>query len=365
MNKLLIVLFFPLFSLAQNTGIPKGVKANFSISGTITGLPDSTMVFLAHPGKSETLAVDYAKGGRFNLFGNVENADIYQLSFIGYENVADVFLGKDKVTVTGNINDLKKLKIIGSPSQKDYELYQSRFEPVKNKLNTLVTKINATTPGTGRDSLITNFEKAKGSVLQLVNLFVKEKPTSPVSAFVIYITSPVSDDPAGLEKTYNMLSGEGKQSFYSKELEKLIAGSKIGKVGTIAPDFSQPDSTNKPVTLSSFKGKYVLVDFWASWCGPCRMENPAVVAAYNAFKDKNFTILGVSLDQNRDKWLQAIQADNLTWTHVSDLKYWQNAAAQLYKISGIPANMLIDPNGKIIARDLRGEALYATLQQLL
>ena len=365
MKKLLIFLLFPLWSIGQNNTNIAGAQSNFSITGSITGLPDSTMVFLAHPGSSEILAVDYAKKGKFNLFGNVENPDIYQLSFIGFQEVKEVFLGKDKLTVTGNVKGLKNLQFVGSGAQKDYELYQTRFNAVKTKLNTLVAKINQTTPGAERDALINDFENSKKLVLKQVDLFVKEKPSSPVSSFVIYITSPVSNDPAGLEKTYNLLSEKGKSGFYANEVQKMISSSKIGLVGTMAPDFSQPDSANKPVSLSSFKGKYVLVDFWASWCGPCRMENPAVVAAYNAFKDKNFTILGVSLDQNRDKWLQAIQADNLTWNHVSDLKYWQNAAAQLYHITGIPANMLIDPSGKIIARDLRGEALYGTLQELL
>ena len=121
----------------------------------------------------------------------------------------------------------------------------------------------------------------------------------------------------------------------------------------------------KNVSLSSFKGKYVLVDFWASWCRPCRAENPNVVNAYNQYKNKNFTVLGVSLDQAKPNWLQAIQADNLTWTHVSDLQFWNNAVAQLYHIQSIPANMLIDPTGKIIARDLRGEDLNRKLSELL
>jgi peroxiredoxin len=365
MKNLLLLLLLPAFSFAQSTFQAAGASDKFSISGTITGLPDSTMVYLAHPGSSEILAVDYAKKGKFNLFGDVTNPDIYQLSFIGFEEVKDVFLSKGKLNVTGTVKGLKTLKFVGSGAQQDYELYLTRFDAMKNKLNKLVATINKMPAGAGRDSLINVFENTKKATLRQVDLFVKAKPSSPVSAFVVYITTPLSNDPAGVEQAYNLLSAEGKSSFYGKEVDKIISSSKIGLVGMIAPDFAQPDSANNPVTLSSFKGKYVLVDFWASWCGPCRMENPAVVTAYNAFKDKNFTIFGVSLDQNRDKWLQAIKADNLTWTHASDLKYWQNEAAQLYKISGIPANMLIDPSGKIIARNLRGEQLYGTLQQLL
>ena len=137
-------------------------------------------------------------------------------------------------------------------------------------------------------------------------------------------------------------------------------------LGAIAPDFTQDDVNGTPVSLSSFKGKYVLIDFWASWCGPCRAENPNVVKAYNKFKSKNFTIIGVSLDKPEGKadWLAAIKNDGLAWTQVSDLKFWSNEVALQYAVQSIPHNFLLDPTGKIIAKDLRGNDLDKKLTEI-
>ncbi len=355
MKKLLLFgLLLPAFVIAQN---------GFSVKGNIKGLKDSTLVFLQN-GMGATIAQDYAKKGLFTLKGKLDNPDLFQLSFIGYKDNVELFINNENVTVTGEAAKLKSSLVAGSALHADYKFFLSGFTPLSDKLGKMVPLINAEKEGKKRDSLIAVFTATRSKLSAVVDNFLKAKPASAVSSFVLFQLNKLYE-PAVVEEKYNALQSSAKNIAYAREIEKIISASKVGGIGTMATNFTQNDTANVPVSLSSFKGKYVLIDFWASWCRPCRMENPNVVTAYNTFKDKNFTVLGVSLDQAKDNWLKAIAVDNLTWTHVSDLQYWNNAVAKMYNIQSIPANMLIGPDGKIIGKDLRGEELQQKLKELL
>ena len=215
-----------------------------------------------------------------------------------------------------------------------------------------------------------NFVAAGTSYLKKEELrkkYIQENPDSYFSLQALKDLAGISIDVAKTEPLYKQLSERLKNTADGKSFAQLINQARAIQIGEIAPDFTQNDVNDNPVKLSDFRGRYVLLDFWASWCAPCRGENPHLVKVYDAYKDKNFAILGVSLDQPNKKqdWLAAIEKDGLKWTNVSDLNSWQNQAAQLYGIRAIPQNFLIDPTGKIIARDLRGDKLSKVIETLI
>jgi peroxiredoxin len=339
----------------------------FTITGNLKGLPAKTRVVYTDLNGKDTFAKGTAVNGVFTLKGKLADADSRLLVFPDANKRLVLFIGNDNVTVNGDLNTGLGFSITGSQTQKDYEEFLYYLKPVNDNVNFFFSQLQQGRTQGAKDSALIQLNAVYSLYQQMVDQFVQRRPTSPMSALLIaysYQTDPNKSAETASNRI-KFLKGDALKSKYAVELSDELMAAKIGAVGTEALDFKQNDVNGKPISLSSFKGKYVLLDFWASWCGPCRAENPNVVSAYNKYKDKNFTVLGVSLDQDKQSWLQAIAADKLTWTHVSDLQYWSNAVAQMYRIQSIPQNFLIDPNGKIIGKNLRGEELQAKLKELI
>ncbi|HEY0652005.1 MAG TPA: TlpA disulfide reductase family protein [Chryseosolibacter sp.] len=295
----------------------------------------------------------------------------YRINFYN-KQVVNVILDKTNVEVNVDGNSAQGFfEVVGSPDldliRKVQDLQaQANSAPEVERINkdwqVAVQNKNEQKIGQLQAEYLQVLKKYNDQVAQLM---VQNSP----SLAVINLLQAGTLDKDQYFTTYvtvaEKLKKEWPAYFHSKNFVAFVDKLKSTAIGQVAPEISLPDPDGKIVTLSSMRGKYVLVDFWAKWCGPCRQENPNVVKAYNRFKDKGFTVFGVSLDRNREDWLKAIQDDGLTWTHVSDLKFWQSEAAKTYSITGIPFSLLLDPNGVIIAKNLRGAALHKKLEEVL
>lgn len=351
----LLLCFISFAAAAQNKLIVKG---------KLKGLRDSTLVFITDVNNpTDTLAKAVASGERFQMRGNLKEPALVNVS-LGADKPLMTFLSNSTVRITGKAGQLDKLKITGSASHKDFAEFQNTFDPLFKRLMAVNQQLQY---GQRSDSLMDVATKKRDTIQFEIDKFVNKHKSSPVSAFLLAATFQLNDDVLLTEKRFNELRPVATGNMYGNFLKETIAEAKITAIGSVAAEFTQADTSGNPVSLSSFRGKYVLLDFWASWCGPCRQENPNVVATYQKFSGKNFTVLGISLDRpgQKDKWLQAIYDDRLTWTHVSDLQFWNNAVAQQYRVQSIPQNFLIGPDGKILAKNLRGPALENKLCEIL
>jgi peroxiredoxin len=373
-NVSVLLALLPLLGTAQSPA--------FQLSVHLKKLAAPAKVYLAYrQGDNEIIDSAAGNNGIFQFKGRVSepakavlvlDRTLTGLHVTRKSDMKAVFLENLSIQVTGE-ERMKDAVITGSPLTKQYEAYYKAVKAPSQKVVDSLDEVYMAAPAEQKkDNAYTKQLMAAAAAAldarkQLQYEFIKHYPDSYISLDALYELVSGQADEDTLISLYKGLSEKMRKTEQGVVLNKKINGDPLTAVGAMAPDFTQNDVNDHPVKLSDFKGKYVLLDFWASWCGPCRAENPNVVKAYNQYKDKNFTVLGVSLDKQnkKDAWMAAIQADGLTWTQVSDLQFWNNAVARKYSIQAIPQNFLIDPNGRIIAKNLRGEALQQKLAELL
>jgi len=345
-------------------------EPHYVVSGNITG-GDSVTVVLQKRVGTETVILDSAMilNGKFSIKGGaVDYPEQVMLIARGKRGTKTFYLENTKINVTAHIDSLNKAVVTGSVTEDQVQALAASIKPINDSNQALSTEYRAAYDVMDtvkmnelRPQLMANSDK-----VEEINLEFVRTNTSSFHAPVLLRSMAYSMDADEIDGYLKAFTPEVAASKIATELAERVVIMKTVAVGQKAPDFTLNDPDGNPVSLYSKVGaKVLLVDFWAAWCGPCRAENPNVVAVYQEFHEKGFDVFGVSLDRTKEDWVKAIADDKLTWTHVSDLQYWSSAAAKQYAVNSIPASFLLDENGVIIARNLRGEDLKNKVKEVL
>lgn len=343
-------------------------KDKFSIKGTIAGV-ETGKVYLQKvvDGSPQNIDTVDVVDGKFTFTGKMETPDIRVIRLNDHDYIAQLFLDNSKVNITAKKDSVQAAKIVGCPSQDLFQTYITEVESLNKQMAALQNRYQQAMATNNEDEvkkIQIDHQALMDNMKVFTKNFVKEHNSSAVAAYITLMQLSNQIESAELDTIIAGFPQEINKSEYVIKLKEIAEALRKTAVGVVAPDFTMNDPQGKPIQLSSLRGKVVLIDFWASWCGPCRQENPNVVKMYQQYHDKGFEILGVSLDRTKEEWEKAIKDDQLSWLHVSDLQYWQNKAALLYAVNAIPQTYLLDKEGKIIAKGLRSQELAAKLSEL-
>ncbi|WP_445721851.1 redoxin domain-containing protein [Flavobacterium sp.] len=362
-----LILFFCVFYA--------NAQKQFTISGTINSSVNNSKIFIEEVKDNTPILKDSTviKNGKFEFKGNIESLDIAFIKLEKDKAGLPFILEKGKIAITFDKDSLNKSRISGTQNNDKFQEFSDKIGIVNKKMlsfqqeNMSKMQTAQQTKDTATiNSIMKSFTALQDEMKGVSTNFIKNNPKAFIS--VLILENLMLNQSITTEETqefYNKLGKESLETKYAKNIEKTLKSMGNLSIGKKAPDFSGPSPDGNMISLKESLGKITIIDFWASWCGPCRAENPNVVAMYNEYHSKGLNIIGVSLDRDAAKWKEAIAKDELTWTHVSNLKFWQDPIAELYSIKSIPATYILDEKGNIIAKDLRGEELVAKVRELL
>lgn len=357
-----------------------GIIGNgYKISGEISGLTDGTRVFLERqdPAKGTTIAVDTAKieKGKFTFEGKAEEPEIHSIRFDNTQGGFIVVVEKGNIDVKGTKDSLAMAKVSGTFNNDELTKYNTEMVKIQKRMMAFQQQNMAIMQAAQQKNDTAVMSKLSKEYSKFQDEFTSSNykyiESNPKSFLSVLLIEGMFNEPTPkidkIRKFYDGLDSDVKATKHGKNVQTKLDGLKSVAVGQIAPDFSAPNTEGKMVSLKESMGKVTIIDFWASWCGPCRAENPNVVALYNEFHAKGLNIIGVSLDRTGEaaKWKEAIAKDKLIWPQISNLKFWEDPIAVQYSIKSIPATFLLDASGKIIAKDLHGAELKAKVAELL